>query len=138
MHHLSTSFIRRIGKVILESGLIYSVSLVLSIVMCVGNAPYRKIFVDAVSNRIQLFAVHATQTISLGWVYHPHHLLLDYPSSQKKSELGNRESGIHWISSPYVDFAFQGCQYWGYSKSRRRWFVNRVCIRSSEPPIHRG
>ncbi|KAK1235894.1 hypothetical protein PQX77_000866 [Marasmius sp. AFHP31] len=49
VHRLSTSFIRRIGTVILESGLMYSVSLIVSIIMCVINAPYGKIFVDMVS-----------------------------------------------------------------------------------------
>ncbi|KAL0575807.1 hypothetical protein V5O48_006161 [Marasmius crinis-equi] len=51
---MSTPFIRRIGIVILESGIIYSVFLVVSIVMCLTNVPYRKIFVDMVNNIIPI------------------------------------------------------------------------------------
>ncbi|KAJ8084939.1 hypothetical protein PM082_003716 [Marasmius tenuissimus] len=64
VHRLSTSFIRRIGTVILESGIMYSVSLIVSITMCGINAPYGKIFVDMVSTESPLLesrlASHAT------------------------------------------------------------------------------
>ena len=51
-YRLSPSILRTIIRIIIESGIIYAVALVLSIVLTAISAPYQKIAVDSVRNRL--------------------------------------------------------------------------------------